>query len=221
MALIFQAEARKALDTAVKPPPISQRPQGQQPRPSKQPTLTTKSANSPDPFMIADVFGTKGMYGQLAFIQPSTLNIYKHAIEGLAGPELMTGSLSTEPGALSILAALMIPLTTPQEAAWEDFMRKLTTPLAGDVRSLWSRLRTVAPSIPLPQAGSIDDDLFQFVWNVGRHHFTIDLVGEQRAEWFYLDRETKRKSGGEFRIDRRVLPAAMIGPLTYVSSSVR
>lgn len=114
-----------------------------------------------------------------------------------------------------------IAATTHPAAAdggWQKFLSDLKSDLAPDVRALWTRLRADLAWLVVPHAGTLPDGNFQLVWNEGRHHINIELVGPGQAEWFYLDRETRETDGDEFLV-RNPLPRALLGKLAYVASA--
>jgi hypothetical protein len=103
---------------------------------------------------------------------------------------------------------------------WRTFLSGLQSKRARDVRALWTHLRAALPALPVPRAGAVPDDGFQFVWDHGRHHLNIELVEPGQAEWFYLDRATRQTAGEEFDLGDP-LPKALLERLADSTSKAR
>lgn len=127
-------------------------------------------------------------------------------------PLLHSGQMSTT---RSITAPTFLAAA---DGGWQKFLSDLESDLAPDVRALWTRLRADLAWLAVPHAGVLPDGNFQLVWNEGRHHINIEVVGRGQAEWFYLDRETRETAGDEFLV-RNPLPRALLGKLAHVASA--
>ena len=113
---------------------------------------------------------------------------------------------------------VLMPLGPDRD--WQRFLSQLQGPRAPEVRALWGRLRADMPWLPLPRAGMLPDDGFQLVWDEGRHHVDIELVGDSQAEWFYLDRETRETVGEDFSLGG-TLPRALLERLAFSAPESR
>jgi len=67
---------------------------------------------------------------------------------------------------------------------------------------------TVAP----PRATPKEDGSFSMFWDSGRHHFETEISSTGAVDWFYMDRESNRRSGGE-SLPWGYYPSEMIGAL--------
>jgi hypothetical protein len=69
------------------------------------------------------------------------------------------------------------------------------------VRQFLQYLSLEVPKIIRPQAGPIDDEVFQLVWNYKHHHIDIDLNLNGTIDWFYYNRVSQQVHSGEDQIE--------------------
>ena len=102
-------------------------------------------------------------------------------------------------------ARLATPEDPDERSLWESYLRRLAKPLgplskerAEQIRALWAALgKQVGPTLRPPHAGPLEDDGFAMSWDNGRHHFEIEVAPDGTYGWFYMDRDSDSRSGGE------------------------
>ena len=108
-------------------------------------------------------------------------------------------------GGTRLSARLATPEDTDERSLWESYLRRLAKPLgplsterAEQIRTLWKALdKQVGPTLRPPHAGPLEDDGFAMSWDNGRHHFEIEVTPDGTYGWFYMDRDSDSRHGGE------------------------
>lgn len=102
-------------------------------------------------------------------------------------------------------ARLAMPEDTDERSLWESYLRRLAKPVgplsaerAEQIRALWVALdKQVGPTLRPPHAGPLEDGGFAMSWDNGRHHFEIEVSPGGTYGWFYMDRDSDGRYGGE------------------------
>ena len=92
-----------------------------------------------------------------------------------------------------------------QSDTWDQYLRSLTEPSGPlpaqrirQIERLWECLRRqLAESLALPYATATEAGVFVMTWDHGPHHFEIEILPDDRYDWFYLDRNSGERVGEE------------------------
>lgn len=84
-----------------------------------------------------------------------------------------------------------------RDIQWEAYLLSLQKPSGRfsarhieAVRALWQYARKLNPQIAPPQCGPAGESALELVWDLGRHHIEVDVHANERADWFYSNRES-------------------------------
>lgn len=90
----------------------------------------------------------------------------------------------------------------PGEAVWDQYLRKLAEPPSPlshqrvqQIVDLWEHLQRQIMPLPLPYAMASESGEFVMTWDRGPHHFEIELLPDERYDWFYFDRTSGEHRG--------------------------
>jgi len=79
-------------------------------------------------------------------------------------------------------------------AQWERYLSALQSPVAREVRTIWSYLQS---QLWAPEAAPTEEDGFRMVWDRGPHHLQVEVLTGDRYDWFYRNRETGARQSEE------------------------
>lgn len=108
------------------------------------------------------------------------------------------------------------------ETRWYTYVdtlshRGLTSKEVADAaRNVWRAIRSIAPTIPPPDASPTNSRGLLMSWDAsGRFHLEIEILPDTSYEWFYRERAADVSDGGE-EANVDVLPEALVARLLNV-----